>query len=123
MTARYMTARYMAARYIQSVAGGDLGAAAAARQLVQRILERQAHLSGVPTAGELLGRAAPAIDLHPEAVEAQGARTLPSLRLDPVCPEAIARLFGAAPCAERRAPRDLDERPHSGTPRRPPETL
>ena len=67
-----------------------------------RVSSRQAHLAGVPTLGQLLGRTAPAVDFHAEAVEAERARTVGAGRLRTLGAKPVACFFGPAPGAERR---------------------
>ena len=72
--------------------GRDLRSTTAQAELVQRLGERQVRLRGVPAAREPVGNRLPAVDFHPEALEAQRARAIRSIGFA----EAIPRFFPPA---------------------------
>ena len=55
---------------------GDLRAPAAACQLLQRLLERQARLLGIPAAGTLRRRSLAAVQLHSKTGETERQRPI-----------------------------------------------
>ena len=78
----------------------DLRAAAPQRQFLERVVERQADLRGVPPSRQLRGDGLAPGDLHAEAIEAQCLRPIGLwMRL---VPESVASLTGAAASAEVR---------------------
>ena len=81
-------------RALQCVPCGDLRTAAAQGQLLQRVVEWQTNLRGIPSTRELCGHGLTPADLHPEAIETQRPRPVGlGMRL---VPESVARLAGAA---------------------------
>src|SRR3954471_7768143 len=58
------------------LASGDLGPSSSTRQLLQPVLERKLRLHSVPASRHLFLGRLPAIDLHPEAFEAERPRTI-----------------------------------------------
>src|SRR5690242_8780209 len=80
-------------RELEGVAGGNLRATPAERQLFERVLERQPHLGGIPPLGQLLGHTAAAVDFNPEAVEAERARAIRTVGASPLRPEPVARFL------------------------------
>jgi hypothetical protein len=94
----------------------NLGAPPAHGQLLQRVVERQAHLGGVPSPSEVRGSGLAPADLHTKAVEAEGSRTVGlGMRL---VAEAVTSLARATTGAERRLQWRVAARHRSGTPRR-----
>ena len=82
------------------MASRDLRAAAPQRQFLERVLERQAGLRGVPPSRQQRGDGLTPGNLHAEAIEAQCLRPI-GLRMRLV-PESVASLTGAAASAEAR---------------------
>ena len=78
----------------------DLRAPPAQGQLLQRVVERQAHLCGVPSPSEVRGNGLAPADFHAEAVEAESTRPVDFGMC--LVPESVARLARATTGAERR---------------------
>jgi hypothetical protein len=76
----------------------DLCATTPQRQFLERVVERQADLRGVPAARQLRGDGLAPGDLHPETIEAQCLRPI-GLRMRLVA-ESVASLAGTAAGAE-----------------------
>ena len=85
---------------LQRMSRRDLRAAAPQRQLLERVVERQADLRGVPPSRQQRGDGLAPGDLHAEAIEAQCLRPI-GLRMRLV-PESVASLTGAAAGAQAR---------------------
>jgi hypothetical protein len=77
-------------------------------QLLQRVVERQTDLCGIPTSRELRGHGLTPADLHSEAIETQRPRPV-GLRMRLVA-ESVARLARAAARAQYRQGRSLRSR-------------
>ena len=86
------------------MARGDLCAATTLRQDVEGVLERQAHLLGIPSSCEACGYLLPVIDLHSEAIEAQRARPI-GKRFGLVA-EAVSRLARSTTSTQRSVRRE-----------------
>src|SRR5262245_18294397 len=89
---------------------GDLGPPPPCRQLLQRLLERQPGLLRIPSVRHTSRDILAAIDLHPEAIEAERARAMRE-RLGLVAKPVSRFACGTAgtewrPWPRRRTPRD-----------------
>ena len=81
---------------------GDLRTPPPPSCLIQLSGERQFSLRGVPATRQLRGRGAAAVHFHPEAIEAQGFRTIDGRVVILAVAEPIPRLTFAARRAEPR---------------------
>jgi hypothetical protein len=94
----------------------DLRSPTTERELLERVVERQAHLCGVPSPSEVRGNGLAPADFHAEAVEAESTRPVDFGMC--LVPESVARLARATTSAERRLEWRVAARHGSGTPRR-----